>query len=213
MNEEKTRAIIMDAKGVITHLTFQGWRVSSTSIYRHIKEGRLRHNKEGVFEVHAVDLYAKRNLKRLNLPTNNKKAETNDHEAGLIDTENSFADIKGVGLYLASRGWLAPRITLYRHIKERKIKRNFADRFDIIAIEKYARKYLKCLDVINSSSDDMARLFQTAIEKFLRDRAAGIITFLSGDTSKAEELKTFLADESRKYFKLQYAQEQGATNE
>lgn len=215
MSEGKTIEFFMDIKKVLAYLGAQGWKASRNSVYRHIREGKLCLNKTGVFEARAVNLYAKRNLQRLFEPYLNHLAgeEKEPHPDSMGDAEDTLTDIKAVSVYLSSRGWHAPRQTLYRHIAERKLKRNSKGRFEIVSIEKYARKYLKCLDVMNSSSDDMARLFQTAIEKFLRDRAVGIITFLSGDTSKAEELKTFLADESRKYFKLQYAQEQGTTNE
>ncbi len=215
MSEEKTIEFFKDVKKVLAYLNAQGRKASRNSVYRHMREGKLCRNAEGVFEVRAVNLYAKRHLQGLFEPyTDDLACEAKDlHPEGMADEDGTFTDVQVVRAYLLSRGWFAPRQTLYRHIAARKLKRNSKGRFEIISIEKYARKNLKCLDVKNASSDDMARLFQTAIEKFFRDKAGEITSFLSGDTAKAEELKTFLTDESRKYFKLQHAHEQGESDE
>lgn len=73
----------------------------------------------------------------------------------------------------------------------------------IVSIEKYARKYLKCLDVMNPSSEKAARLFYDALNIFLHSIAEKIVFFVAGDNSKTEELKSFLNDEAKLYFKLQ----------
>ena len=215
MSEEKTIEFFMDIKKVLAFLGAQGWKASRNSIYRHVKEGKLCRNKEGVFEARAVNLYAKRNLQRLFEPNRDhlSSEEKEPHPDGRGDTENTLTEIKAVSVYLSSRGWLAPRQTLYRHIAERKLKRNSRGRFEIISVEKYARKNLKCLDVKNASSDDMARLFQKAMEKFYRDKAPDIINFVSGDLAKTEELKSFLNHQTIEFFKLQSSTTQGNNDE
>ena len=204
MNEEKTQDNITDVKSVLSYLKVNNWRYSATTIYRHISIGKLRRNKEGVFEIKTINLYAKKNLKPLIvLEEDAQNDETSDYQMNDVDTENTFADVKGVRAYLASRGWDVTKTTLYRHVNERKLKRDHQGRFDVVVVEQYARKFLKPLAVINASSEKAACLFHNAINIFLRDTTEKIICFLSVDSSRAEELKAFLINETRKYFKLQ----------
>lgn len=214
MNIENTEGQITDIKGIRSYLAAEGWRFSTTSIYRHIAEGKLRRNQEGVFEPHTIDLYAKRHLRPVNvLAANYRKVETVHYETAEDSTLNTFADIKGVRAYLISRGWHVTHTTLYRHVNERKLKRSQDGRFHIISIEKYARKYLKCLDVINPSSEKAACLFYDALNIFLHSIAEKIVYFVAGDNSKTEELKSFLNDEAKRYFKLQREHEGGIIDE
>jgi hypothetical protein len=210
MNDENLQGSITGIKGIQSYLAAHGWRFSTTSIYRHISEGKLRSCKDGVFETDAIDLYAKRHLKPVNvLARNYRDVETVYYESGEGDTSNTFADIKGVRAYLSSRGWTVTHTTLYRHVNERKLKRSQDGRFHIMPIEKYARKNLKCLDVMNPSSEIVARHCQDAMNIFLHSITAKIIRFVSGDISKIEELKSFIADEAKLYFKFQYEQKKG----
>lgn len=210
MNDEKLQVNIIDIKGIRSYLAQHGWRFSTTSLYRHISEGKLRPDKDGVFETHAIDRYAKKHLKPANvLAGNYRDVETVYYESGEGDTSSTFADIKGVLAYLSSRGWNVTHTTLYRHVNEKKLKRSQDGRFHIIPIEKYARKYLKCLDIMNPSSEKVARHFQGAMNIFLHSIAAKIVCFVSGDISKTEELKSFLTDEAMIYFKLQCEHNKG----
>ena len=204
MSEEKTIEFFKDIKDVLAYLGARGWKTSRNSIYRHVKEGKLCRNKEDVFEARAVNLYAKRNLQRLFEPywDHLSSEEKEPHPDGSGDAENTLTDIKAVSIYLSSRGWLAPRQTLYRHITERKLKRNSKGRFEIISVEKYARKNLKCIDMKTPSSDETAHLFQTAMEKFFRDKAEKIISFVAGDAITADALKEFLTSEAGEYFRV-----------
>jgi hypothetical protein len=62
---------------------------------------------------------------------------------------------------------------------------------------------------MNPSSEIVARHFQNAMNIFLHSITAKIIRFVSGDISKIEELKSFIADEAKLYFKFQYEQKKG----
>ena len=121
--------------------------------------------------------------------------------------------IPEVCAYLHSRGWHAPNETLYRHIRKQKLKTNRQGGFSLIELEKYARKYLKPLDITNDNSLAMAGLFQKAFEIFVRIKANEIITFVSGDFLKTEALKLFLINEASLFFKLQNTYEQADNNE
>jgi len=76
--------------------------------------------------------------------------EENNSQVDLALTEESIPDIRGVFDYLTMRGWHIRRMTLYRNIEDRKLKRSVDGTFSIINIEKYARKYLKCLEVVTT---------------------------------------------------------------
>ncbi len=206
-NGNAPREAHMEAIGSIkevgAYLASRGWKAPRVTLYRHIEEKKLKCNQEGIFEIATVERYARKYLKRLTL------VDTTDIQG----KENMIIKIQHVSAYLHSRGWLAPRETLYRHIAQAKLKRNPEGAFSIIDIEKYARKYLRPLDVINATSQDMALLFQKAMEKFYRDKAPDIINFVSGDLAKTEELKSFLNHQTIEFFKLQSSTTQGNNDE
>lgn len=179
-------------KDVIDYLNGIGWKAPRVTVYRHINEKKLRQNEAGSFDVDRVLRYARKNLKHLP-----------DTAEPIDGKENMIFSIPAVSAYLHSRGWHAPNETLYRHIKREKIKKNRHGAFDIVDVEKYARKYLKPLDIMNEGSLAMAGLFQKAFEKFIRIRAMDIVNFVSGNTEKTEELKLFLIEEAGQFFKMQ----------
>lgn len=125
----------------------------------------------------------------------------------------SIATIHGVVEYLTIRGWYISKTTLSRHVEDRKLKRSWDGTFSIINIQKYARKHLRCLDVIPANAETMAIIFQKEMQKFLNEKAAEIVDFVSGDISKTEELKLFLTNETGKYFKFQQPQVEGNNDE
>lgn len=51
-------------KEVADYLKANGWKVSQKTVYNHHKEGRIRPNKDGIFELKAVQKYASQ-LKRV----------------------------------------------------------------------------------------------------------------------------------------------------
>jgi len=120
--------------------------------------------------------------------------------------EETIAEIKGVIAYLTAHGWYITRATMYRHIEDRKLKRNKEGVFNVVDVEKYARKYLKCLDVKNENSQAAAFLFQDALKIFFDEKAEKIVNFLGGNISQTEELKALLRHETREFFKLQAAE-------
>lgn len=199
MNEAIT---IKEVKGVFSYLRARGWRASLNTLYRHIAFGHLRRNQGGVFDSNAIDLYAKRFLKRLNVLIPFDQTPEMEAAGDVVDDKKTLKDLSEVSAYLESRGWFITKTTLYRHVGERKLKRNQAGRFDLIAIDKYARKYLKCLDVENPSSVLMARRFLSALESFIHDSAERTACFLTGDGGQAGALKEFLTSEAINYFKL-----------
>ena len=196
---------IRDVKDVQSYLDSRGWKVSLNTVYRHVSEGILRRNKENVFDIAFIDRYAKRNLKRgHNIDVNTRKAERNEGVDVITAETDTICDIKGVSSYLICRGWNSPKTTLHRHIAEGKLKRNRTGSFEILDVEKYARKYLKCLNVTNASSEKAGLFFRKALLNFYsRNNVEEIINFVSGDVSKVEELKTYLINEAGKFFKLE----------
>lgn len=68
------------------------------------------------------------------------------------ETQAAFIDVPSVMTYLTGRGWHAPRATIYRHVNEKKLRKNAAGVFDIAMLERYAKKYLKRLRIGNDAS-------------------------------------------------------------
>ena len=54
--------VFENKKAVLTFLKGENWKISQRTLYRHIKEGRLRPNKDGKFDKKAVLRYASDSL-------------------------------------------------------------------------------------------------------------------------------------------------------
>ncbi len=54
-SEENTFSNILE---IVSYLKATGWRVSKSTVYNHVKEGRLRPGKDGKYKSSVVDKYA-----------------------------------------------------------------------------------------------------------------------------------------------------------
>ena len=70
------QAVLGTIPKVAEYLQSKGWKVSQSSIYSHHEQGRLKKNKDGVFLIKDVDVYAKENLDRLDGSESDKSTES-----------------------------------------------------------------------------------------------------------------------------------------
>lgn len=213
-----TEESIPDIRGVFDFLTIRGWHVRKSKLYRNIEDRKLKRSADGTFSIINIEKYARKNLKCLEVVTTVKEAteiiSQQEMKKMFNDTAaESISTIHGVVDYLSVRSWYISKTTLSRHVEDRKLKRSWDGTFSIINIQKYARKHLRCLDVIPANAEAMATIFQKEMQKFLNEKAAEIVNFVSGDISKTEELKLFLTNETGKYFKFQQPQVEGNNDE
>jgi histone H3/H4 len=202
----KTEESIPNIRGVFDFLTIRGWHIRRMTLYRNIEDRKLKRSADGTFSITNIEKYARKNLKCLEVFTTVKEATEIISQAEMKkmfnDTAESIPTILSVVDYLTIRGWYISKTTLSRHVEDRKLKRSWDGTFSIINIQKYARKHLRCLDVIPANAEAMATIFQKEMQKFFNETAAEIVDFVAGDSTKIDEFKSFLMNGISEYFKL-----------